>query len=69
MFTILLRMGEQGRSTPIYTPIPTPSDKRTQKLSKTLVFPLFNSIITDGPMDQRTNGRTDGQSLELRVRN
>ena len=36
----------------------------TQKVSKTLVFPLFNSITmdgrTDGPTDQRTNGPTAG---------
>ena len=33
--------------------------KLSQKVSKMLVFPLFDSIITD----QRTDRRTDGQSL------
>ena len=32
------------------------------------VFTLSNSIITDGPTDQRTNGRTK-PLIELRVRN
>ena len=27
------------------------------------VFPLFDSMVTDGRMDGPTDGRTDGQSL------
>ena len=27
------------------------------------VFPLFDSMVTDGPTNGRTDGRTDGQSL------
>ena len=47
------------------TPLPTPLPKQshTQKASKMLVFPLFDSCT---PTDRRTNatdGRTDGQSL------
>ena len=51
---------------------PPPTLKHTQKVSKTLVFPLFNSMTTDrqtdGPTDQRTDGRTK-PLIELRVRN
>ena len=66
------RYGRVGRG--IQRPFPpqppqhnSPPHKHTQKVSKMLVFPLFNSIITDrrinGPTDRRTNGPTDGQSL------
>ena len=45
--------------------------KLTQKVSKTLVFPLLNLMTPDGPkdgrtdgwIDGRTDGRTDGQEL------
>ena len=36
-----------------------PTHKHTQKVSKTLVFSLFDSIITDGQTDQQTNEPTD----------
>ena len=63
--------GWAGASNPHPHPNPHPTHKHTQKVSKTLVFPLFDSIIMDGPtdgwtdqrMDQRTDGQTDGQSL------
>ena len=49
-----------GASNPHPHPNPhSPTHKHTQKVSKTLVFPLFDSIITNGRMDQWT----DGQSL------
>ena len=52
--------GWAGASNPHPHPNPLPTLKHTQKVSKTLVFPLFNSItMTDGPTDQRTNGPTD----------
>ena len=67
---------------PIHTLTHTPSThKHTQKVSKTSVFPLFDSItMMDGPTDQRTDGRTNGRTdqrtdgrtkplIELRVRN
>ena len=41
------------------TPHPThlPIHRHTRKASKTLVFPLFDSITsTDGPMNRRTDG-------------
>ena len=44
--------GWAGASNP--HPNPTPTHKHSQKVSKTPVFPLFNSIT----MDQRTNGQT-----------
>ena len=55
------------------SPIPNfhPSHIHTQKLSKTLVFLLFDSIITNGPMDQQTDGPSDRQSLaclQLKIR-
>ena len=41
---------------------PRPTHKYTQKVSKTLVFPLFDSItMTDGP----TDGRTDEASYRV----
>ena len=44
--------GWAGASNPQPHPNPPPTLKHTQKVSKTLVFPLFNSItMTDGPMD------------------
>merc|ERR1712002_656586 len=48
-----------------------PTRKHSQKVSKTLVFPLFDSIITDGrtdgPTDQhgRTDRRTDKASYRV----
>ena len=58
------RCGWVGRGIqPPSTPKPTPTLKHTQKVSKMLVFLLFNSMTPDGWTDQRTNGRTDGQSL------
>ena len=58
----------------LYThPKPPPTLKHTQKVSKTLVSPLFNSMTTS---DGRTNGwmdrQTDGWTkplIELRVHN
>ena len=62
-----------GAYNPHPHPNPPPTLKHTQKVSKMLVFPLFNSMtMTDGPTDQRTDGRTDGQTkplTELLVRN
>ena len=64
------RCGRVGRGIqPQSAPKPTPTLKHTQKVSKTLVFPLFNSItMTDGPKERRTDGRTK-PLIELRVRN
>ena len=56
--------GWAGASNPHPHPNPHPTLKPTQKVSKTLVFPLFDSITMDG----RTNGRTK-PLVELRVRN
>jgi len=61
--------GWAGASNPHPHPNPSPTLKHTQKVSKTLVFPLFNSMTMT---DKRTNGRTDGRTkplIELRVRN
>ena len=59
--TISFRTGGQGHPTPINTT--TPGTNIHKKVSKMLVFSLFNSITTDrqtnGPMD----GPMDGQSL------
>ena len=55
--------GWAGASNPHPYPNLLPTLKHTQKVSKTLVFPRFNSMTLDGPTDQRTNGLTDGQSL------
>ena len=56
--------GWAGASNPHPHPNLSPTLKHTQKVSKTLVFPLFNSMtMTDRRTDQRTDGRTDGQSL------
>ena len=55
--------GWAGASNPHPNPIPhPPTHKHTQKVSKTLVFLLFNSIITNGPTDGPTDGRTDGRT-------
>ena len=51
--------GWAGASNPHPQPNPHPTHKHTQKVSKTLVIPLFTSIITDRPMD----GRLDGQRV------
>ena len=47
--------GWAGASNPHPYPNPQPTHKHTQKVSKTLVFPLFDSWVTD----QRTDGPTD----------
>ena len=52
--------GWAGASNPHQNPIPhPPTHKHTQKVSKTLVFPLFNSMTPDrrmdGPMDRQTD--------------
>ena len=62
--TISLRTGGQGHLTPIHTPNPTPYTN-IEKVSKTLIFPLFDSITST---DQPTDGRTK-PLIELRVRN
>ena len=49
----------RGFQNPAKPQSPPLTDKHTQKVSKTLVFPLFDSIITNGPTDQRINGSTD----------
>ena len=59
-----MQTGGQGHSTRSTPQLPT----HTQKLSKTLVFSLFDSIITDGPTNRRTYGRTE-PLIELLVRN
>ena len=46
--------------------------KYTHKVSKMLVFPLFNSMAPDGSMEGCTNEQTNGGTkllIELRVRN
>ena len=50
-----------GASDPHPHPNPFPTLKHTQKVSKTLVFLLFNSMTTD----QRTDGRTDKASYRV----
>ena len=53
-------------------PQPPDAHKHSRKVSKTIVFPLFDSIITDQRTDWRTDGRTDGRAkpfIELLVRN
>ena len=62
--TILLRMGGQGQRRPHshQTPHPTPfpTQTHTQKASKTLIFPLFDSCSrTDRHSDTRMDQRTD----------
>ena len=56
-----------GASNPHPHPNTPSTHKHTQKVSKTLVFPFFDSIITDRPtdgrMDGRMDGRTDGRTL------
>ena len=54
-------------------PTPLPTQTHTQKASKTLVFPLFDSCSrtdqwTNGPTDRRMDRRTK-HLIELRVRN
>ena len=51
--------GWAGASNPHPHPNPHPTLKHMQKVSKTVIFLLFDSITTD----QRTDGWTDGQSL------
>ena len=48
--------GWAGASNPHPHPDPPPTLKHTQKVSKMLVSPLFNSVTM---MDQRTDGLTD----------
>ena len=54
--------GWAGASNPHIHPNPPSTLKTTQKVSKTLVFPLFDSIITDRRTDGRTDGPTDGRT-------
>ena len=61
--TVSSRTGGQGHPSPIHTPTPTPTHTDTQKVFKTLVSLPFNSITTDGPVDQWTNRPMDGQIL------
>ena len=64
---ISLQTGGQGHQTSIHTPTLTPTHKHTQ-VSRTLVFPLFDLIITD----KRTNRRMDRWTkplIGLRVSN
>ena len=60
--------GWAGTSNSHPHPKPTTRLKHTKKVSKMFVFPLLNSMIPDGPTDQRTNGRTM-PLIELCVRN
>ena len=56
--------GWAGASNPHPHPKPHSIHKHTQKVSKTLDFPLFNSItMKDGPPDVPTDRQTGGQSL------
>ena len=60
------RCGRVGRGIQPPSTQRPPILKHTQKVLKTLVFPLFNSItMTDGPTDQWTNGRTDKASYSV----
>ena len=64
----ILADGWAGASNPHPPPNLLQTLKHTQKVSKTLIFPRFNSMTTNRP----TNGRTDGLTkplIELRVRN
>ena len=47
--------GWAGASTPHPHPMPPPPTHIPKKTSKTLVFPLFDSWVTDGPTDGRTD--------------
>ena len=61
--------GWAGAANPHPHPTPLPTQTHTQKASKTLIFPLFDSFSrTDRPTDRRTDGRTK-PLIELRVRN
>ena len=55
--------GWAGASNPHPHPNTPSTHKHTQKVSKTLIFTLFDSIITDGLTDRLMDGPTDGQSL------
>ena len=46
--------GWAGASNPNPYLNPSSTLKHTQKVSKTLVFPLFNSMTSDGPTDGQT---------------
>ena len=59
--------GWAGAANPHRHPTPLPTRTHTQKASKTLVFPLFDSCSwtdgqTDGATGRRTNGWTDGRT-------
>ena len=57
--------GWAGASNPHPQPNPhlsPPTHKHTQKVSKTLVFPLFDSWVMDRWTDRRTDGWTDGRT-------
>ena len=60
--------GWAGAANPHPHPTPLPKQIIAQKASKTLVFPLFDSNVTDKWMDRQTDGRTK-PLIVLRVRN
>ena len=60
--------GWAGAPYPNSHPNPPPTLRHTQKLSKTLVFALFNSMSPDGPTEGPTDKRTK-PLIALRVRN
>ena len=55
--------GWAGASNPYPHPNPPPTLKHTQKVTKTLVLPLFNLMTSDGPTDGQTK-----RVVELRTR-
>ena len=57
--------GWAGAFNPHPHPNPLPTLKHTQKVSKTLVFPRFNSMTPDGRTDRPTDGRTDKASYRV----
>ena len=68
--------GWTGASNPDPHPMPPPPTHLPKKTSKTLVFPLFDSCVTDRRTARRTDGQTDGRTdgrtkplIELSVRN
>ena len=46
-------------------PTPFPTQTHTRRASKTLVFPLFDSIITDRRTDEPMDQRTDKASYRV----
>ena len=60
------RCGRVGRGIqPPSTPHAPPPTHIPKKISKTLVFPLFDSWVTDRRTDGRTDGRTDKASCRV----